>query len=62
MEQEIVLLEHKAELSKEHAEAAVVDGHSPDESREFALIYQERVAILKPMLGAVKGEIENRQK
>jgi hypothetical protein len=62
MEQAIVLLEHKAELSKEHAEAAVVDGHSPDESREFALIYQERVAILKPMLGAVKGEIENRQK
>ena len=62
IEQTMVLLEHKAEMAKEHAEAAVAENAPPEKSRELALIFQERIAILNHMLGEIKEEIANRKR
>ncbi len=62
MEQVILDLEHEAELAMGSAQGEAGEGNSAQRYREWALVYKERISILRPMLSAIKEEIANRGK
>jgi|GEM_PF-7011873 len=47
-------------MAKDLAQNEAAAGNDAEEKREWALIYKERIEILKPMLAAIKEEISNR--
>jgi len=60
-------LAHEKELSKDKAqrlveknEAKTPEDETPDLLRELAIVYQERIEIVKVMLAAVQEEVANR--
>lgn len=63
VEQTILDLTHETEMASERAERA--EGNVPgsgDGQREIALVYRERIALLKPILASVREEIGNRKR
>jgi tetratricopeptide (TPR) repeat protein len=63
IEQTILDLAHENELAKDRAELAIANNSTgAAEVDELALIYRERIALLKPILATIKDEIANRQK
>jgi tetratricopeptide (TPR) repeat protein len=63
IEQAILDLTHETEMATDRAQRA--DANLPGSGelqREFALVYRERIALLKPILASVREEISNRQK
>jgi hypothetical protein len=64
IEQVILDLSHEAEMETERAQRTVESGsgNNVDRNREFAVLYKERIEVLKPVLAAIKEEIANRGK
>jgi hypothetical protein len=67
IEQTALDLAHEKELAKDKAQrlveknqAATAGGESADELREIALVYQERIEILKAILAGIQEEVANR--
>ena len=68
IEQTILDLNHECEIAKDRAQQAVAAGPAetggvaPDDLREFALSYRERIELLKPIGAAIKDELANRNR
>jgi hypothetical protein len=66
IEQTILDLNHESETCKDRAQQAAEHGTARENDvaqlRELALVYKERIEILKPILTAIKDEIANRNK
>lgn len=62
IEQMILDVEHEAALAKDQAQSEAASGAGADRTREWSLVYKERIEILKPMLSATREEIANRSK
>lgn len=60
IQQLIFDLEHESAIAKDAAQNESAAGNDAEEKREWALIYKERIEILKPMLESIKAEIANR--
>lgn len=56
----MVDLSHEAEVAKDLAEGSLAKGEASDEARALSLVYNERIEVLRPILGAVKGELDAR--
>jgi hypothetical protein len=63
IEQLILDLNHEAEMEKDRAQRALEQNPAVvEEHRELAVVYKERIEVLKPIGTAVKEEIANRSK
>ena len=65
IEQAILDLNHDSEVAKDQAQQAAAGGESSlqiDEIRGLGICYRERIELLKPILGALKEEIANRNR
>ncbi len=61
IEQNVLDLNHEAELEKDRAQrAAEQNPKAVEEHRELAIAYRERIEILKPIGASIKEEIANR--
>lgn len=63
VEKTMLDVNRELELAKGRAQGTVESGRgSPNEDREWVILYQERLEVLKPILGAIKEEVANRSK
>jgi hypothetical protein len=63
IEQVILDLNHEAEMEKDRAQrAAEQDPEAVEYHRELAIVYKERIEVLKPINAAIKEEIANRER
>jgi hypothetical protein len=63
IEQLILDLNHEAEMEKDRAQrAAEQDPEAVEYHRELAIVYKERIEVLKPINAAIKEEIANRNR
>jgi hypothetical protein len=65
IEQATLTLNHEGEMAKDHAQQVTAAGGNAqqiDELRGLAISYQERIELLKPIAGALKEEIANRNR
>lgn len=63
IEQVILDLNHESEMEKDRAQrAAEQDPQAVEDHRELAVVYKERIEVLKPINAAIKEEIANRTK
>lgn len=63
IEQLILDLNHEAEMEKDRAQRALEQSpQTAEDHRELAVVYRERIEILKPINAAIKEEIANRAK
>jgi hypothetical protein len=60
IEQVMLDLEHEVQMTKDEAQSEAASGNGSNLRREWALIYEERIDVLKPVLAAIKEEVANR--
>jgi hypothetical protein len=66
IEQVILDLDHECEVAKDQAQRILAESSANssrvDELRGLSICYRERIELLKPMLGALKDELVNRDR